>query len=253
MDKIIKSSGIMPYTRAVLSSRSRIFSRNYRDTAGALEQVGAIQTFDVNSSRNIEPLRGIGLGDHIIEMVPGQTEPIELSITRFALSMANIFQEFGYPSGADGLVRALKHHRYPIDIKQEVLVSKLADKATITDFTTTTSQSVNDVPRATGGTAASAQDVGTNFEGFKFHDGLNDGTYGFIAVVTWYEGCWFSSYSTSHSVDQAAITEQATLMVTDVSGYKNGDIVLPFTPKAMVNASSKIWFNPPTTAPPTTT
>lgn len=242
MQDLIKSSGIMPYTRAVLSARTRIFAVNYRDPAGGFEQVGAIQTFDVNNTRNLEPLRGIGLGDHIIEMVPGQSEPIELSVTRFALSMANLFQEFGYPSGADGLVRALKHHRYPIDIKQEQLVSKLADQAELSSIDVNGGSNIDGSRLVgTGGSNPTLEGSG-NYQGFARHDKLDNGDFGFFAVVTWFEGCWFSNHSYSQSVDTATVSEQASLMVTDVSGFDDGKIVLPFTPAAMERAASKIWY-----------
>lgn len=209
----ILSQGAMPHTRAALSSRSRVFGLAKQDSP---ELIGAISSFGMSSSRTLEPLRGIGLGDHIIEIVPGQSEPISLSVTHFALSMEGIMQAFGYKSGVDGLVRALKHHRFPIDIKHELLMSTLANPA---------------IPSSVGVKQA------TRTAGFAV--GYEDDLTQFKVLITWFEGCWFQDYSITYPVDTAAITEESTLLVTDVTADPNGAPILPLADSNF--HISKIW------------
>lgn len=212
---MILSQGIMPHTRAVLSSRSRVFgpvpadNSNGQNVKDTFELVGAISSFGISSSRNLEVIRGIGLGDNIIEMVPGQSEPLELQITKFALSLSNTFQEFGYRGGVDGLVRALKHHRYPIDIKHELLISAKVQKSLV------------DSKASRGGLSTKPPTAIGILN--RTEDDLSD----FKVLVTWFEGCWFESFNVTYPVDSAAISEESTLKVTDVTGDPNGTIVLP--------------------------
>jgi hypothetical protein len=239
----ILSQGAMPHTRAALSSRSRVFGVNPRNTETELELIGAISNFAISSSRNIEPIRGIGVGDHIVEMVPGQSDPVELQVTRFALCMSNIFQEFGYFGGTDGLVRALKHHRYPVDIKHELLISKLASGKAMTSLGLDNAPVVKTDPKQPGTQGkVHPQATAEPWKGYDRADNLEDSNFGFTALITWYEGCWFSSYNVAYPVDTAAITEDATLIVTDVSGFANGEVVIPFVPSGVKQNASRIWF-----------
>jgi hypothetical protein len=238
----IFSEGAMPHSRAVLSSRVRIFgvgSRNATSSGlkgtgpkGFHELVGAISSFGVSSSRNLEAVRGIGLGDHIIEMVPGQSEPLSLSITRAALAVANMFQEFGYQGGVDGLVRALKHHRYPVDIKQELLISNMADN--IGSYSASDGVVIDPTP---------GKKPSEDFKsiGYKYSDKLTGlgNKNGFKALVTWYEGCWFEDFNVTYGVDAAVISEEGTIKVTDVSGFDSGELVIPV---AVSENASQIWY-----------
>ncbi len=240
-DANIFSEGAMPHSRAVLSSRVRIFGIGARKNAstqlgtgkaGTHELVGAISSFGVSSSRNLEAVRGIGLGDHIIEMVPGQSEPLSLSITRAALAVANMFQEFGYQGGIDGVVRALKHHRYPVDIKQELLISNMADN--VGKYTPMAGIVVDPSPGPL--TAEDYKGVGYKNADKLSGLGTNDG---FKALVTWYEGCWFEDFNVTYGVDAAVISEEGTLKVTDVSGFDSGQLVIPVS---VPQNASRIWF-----------
>lgn len=213
----ILNQGAMPHTRAALSSRSRVFGFL---AANKPELVGAISSFGISSSRNLEPIRGIGLGDHIIEIVPGQSEPLSISITHFALSMEGVMQAFGYKGGVDGVVRALKHHRYPIDIKHELLVSNMPE---LGGAKATGQGSLNPPTKVAGATSKNSDDLSQ-----------------FLALVTWYEGCWFQDYSITYPVDTAAISEEVTLLVTDVTGDPNGSILLPSGSDSQW-AKSRIW------------
>lgn len=233
-------SGAMPHSRHVLSSRVRILGigfdpGNQANNREDYQVVGAISSFGVSQSRTLEPVRGIGMGDQIIEMVPGQSEPISLSISRAALAMSNLFQEFGYAGGVDGIVRALKHHRYPVDIKQETLISYIADKDKLAQYTDV-DLVLDDLKSATGKTTTQKD----SFQAWENEEDLNDfNNGGFKAVITWYLGCWFEDFNVTYGVDNAVISEESTIKVTDVSALDSRTVYVPY-PRS--GNSSVIWF-----------
>jgi len=180
-DSYIFREGTTPNTRASISSKVKIFS--YAPDSNNFIQVGVIGTFSPSSSRGVEAVRGVGFGDQIAELVPQVEEPIELSVSRTALYLSNVFQAFGYRGGIDGLVRSLKHHRWPFDVKQETIFSELAYAEQLT---------------ATGpGTVAAS-----------------DGTR--RALLTFYEACWMSSWGTSYEAESTIINEDVTIVVSDI-------------------------------------
>lgn len=188
-DSYLYRQGASAQTKTVVSSRFKIFS--HAVGVGKFVKMGVTSSFNISESRTVEAIRGLGYGDQIAELVPGVTQPMSITVTRTALYLANIMQMFGYKAGVSGLVRSLKHHKWPFDIKTEIVFSELASEAK------DTSQAlVADVPS----------------EG-----GLNNlGNAGLYAVVTVYEGCWMESYTSNFQVEQAAVTEDATISVSDV-------------------------------------
>lgn len=173
--------GTSPQTRSVVSTKNRIFA----PTAGQnqLIQVGVMASFSLNESRNVEPVRGIGYGDQVAELVPGVTEPMGISVTRTALYLANVYQVFGYNAGTSGLVRSLKHHKFPFDIKHEIILSDIAENRT--------APNVKSVPYPGNQTVR--------------------------ALITFFEGCWMTSYSTDYTADTAMVQENVEITVTDVT------------------------------------
>lgn len=232
-NSLTRTEGPMPHTRAIVSSRSRVFAINPTDTKGGNispdQLVGTISSFGITSTKNVEAIRGIGLGDHIVEMVPGQSEPVELQVTKFLMGLENIHQAFGYTGGVDGIVRALKHHRYPVDIKHEILVSTVAESTVANNSTLSNPTVINNGP-STGG------DI-SNYKAFANRDSLQL----FKAIVTWYEGCWFTSFSVTYGSDASAITEDASIVVTDVSGHPQGTILIPNNDYITSGIPSRIW------------
>lgn len=189
--------GTSPQTRSVVSTKNRIFA----PAAGQnqLVQVGVMANFNLNESRNVEQVRGIGFGDQIAELVPGVTEAMTISVTRTALYLANVFQVFGYNAGVSGLVRSLKHHKFPFDIKHEIIFSDIAENA-----------------QAPGGAS-----------GFV---SLNDSKLGgsVRALITFFEGCWMTSYGTEFSADTAMVQENVDIIVTDVTdGFSTYNEFIP--------------------------
>lgn len=159
---------------------------------GKFSKIGVTSSFQISESKNVEAVRGLGYGDQIAELVPGVTQPMSLTVDRTALYLQNLMQQFGYKAGVAGAVRSLKHHRWPFDIKTEIVFSQIASTL--------------------NGRAQATPALLTNNEG-----GLNNtGNPGLYAVATVYEGCWMESYSTGYQVEQAAVTENCTIIVHDV-------------------------------------
>jgi len=232
----LTSVGPMPHSRAVLSSRVRIFGAgnikgpNDYDSAKP-ELIGSITSFGVTQNRSLEPVRGIGLGDHIIEMVPGMSDPVELQVSKAALATANLFQEFGYAGGVDGFVRALKHHRYPVDIKQEILISKLAEPSTRSGRSGVSTTKPTNIGSPSVPSGANYWLNAEDLEGVATSPG-------FSVLITWYLGCWFENFSVTYGVDNAVISEEGSIKVTEITGHDNKLAIIPF---ATNNAQSKIW------------
>lgn len=209
-DSYLYRQGASAQTKTVVSTRFKVYS--HAVGVGKFARMGVTSSFQVSESKSVDAIRGLGYGDQIAELVPGVTQPMSLTIDRYALYLANLMQMLGYKAGVSGLVRSLKHHKWPFDIKTEIVFSELASEA-------------KDLGQATK----------ANVPG---EGGLNNlGNPGLYAVVTVYEGCWMESYSTGYQVDQAAVTENATVVVSDVfdvagsvygefidSGLNKGDV-----------------------------
>lgn len=191
-DSYIYRVGSSPNTRVAISQKNRVFSRPYTVAQPSDKQVGVLSTFDYNESRAIDPVRGVGFGDKIQELVPNVTEPMAITLNRTLLYTAGIMQEVGYRGGVDGLVRSLRQHRWPFDLRSELVFSELVtarDQAAILVKTPAT----------------------------------DDPNY---ALVTYFEACWLNSISASFPSDSAIVMEDASATCTDVtdgsSFYGNG-------------------------------
>ncbi len=183
----IYKMGTAPNTRAAVSQKNKIYS--YTVGGKGFKQLGAISEFGFDESRAVDPIRGVGFGDMIAELVPGVTEPMSLTLNKTLLYTANIFQQVGYKGGIDGLVRSLRHHRWPVDSKQELVFSEIAG---------------NLDPH---GLAVKAQSQPTDATGILTE---------IKALFTFYEGCWFTAYNASFTSDAAMVSESSTVTVTDV-------------------------------------
>lgn len=181
--------GTAPNTRAAVSQKNKVYGYAY-GTSGGFQQIGVVSEFGHDESRSIEPIRGVGYGDQVAELVPGVTEPMTLTLNKTLLYTVNLFQILGYKGGVNGLVRSLKHHRWPFDLGQELVFSEIV-------FDT-------DKDGITGGTiSATVQgegDVGKEAR----------------ALRTIFEGCWLNSYSASYTSDAAIVAENGSVTVTDI-------------------------------------
>ena len=182
--------GTAPNTRAAVSQKNKVYG--YMFGKKKFQQIGAVSEFGHDESRAIDPVRGVGFGDQIAELVPGVTEPMTLTLNKTLLYAVNLFQTVGYKGGVEGLVRSLKHHRWPFDIRQELVFSELA----------------------------SSEDLGGATQPAAPNASVQPGAGGFLtpvrALLTFYEGCWFNSYSASYTSDASLVAENGSVTVTDV-------------------------------------
>jgi len=196
-DTYVHRHGVTPETMSVISTKNKLYAVPADSGATEAFQIGVIATFDPSETRGIETVRGIGFGDHVAELVPGLTEPMTITVTRTAQYLSMIFQVFGYKGGIDGLVRSLRHHKWPFDVRQEQVISSIEQ---------VTSSTSNRSGSRYGGIVRSSDEFD--------EDSLNGEPLD--AIVTLYEGCWMSDYSVSYSSDTALVQENVTLNVTDV-------------------------------------
>lgn len=181
--------GTTPNTRAAVSQKSKIFG--YTVGGSGFVQLGAVSEFSFDESRAIDPVRGVGYGDIIAELVPGVTEPMTLTLNKTLLYTQNMFQLVGYKGGIDGIVRSLRHHRWPFDIRQELVFSEIA--------------------------SVEAEASTYAVDSTSIAEGLTNAyTTNIKALLTYFEGCWFNSYNASFTSDAAIVSESSSATVTDV-------------------------------------
>lgn len=243
--------GLSPNTLSVLSAKNRVFAVSSKGSAltdknnGIKSQVGVMSQFDPSENRSVETVRGIGFGDKIAELVPGATEAMSISVNRTAQYLENTFQAFGFKGGVDGMVRSLRHHRWPFDIRQEVVMSQyVAEQAFGVESAGTSSAAPSYASGTWAGDATAAPGEGSTgiinngsdekaFLGYATGVSYTDGSGGVsgkyddtdpdkffiddtLAVITVYEACWFTDFSVSYSADSALVQENCTLQVSDV-------------------------------------
>jgi len=182
-DTYIYRKGSSPNTRVAISQKNRVFSTPFTTQTPSLKQVGVLSTFDYSENRAVDPVRGVGFGDKIQELVPGVTEPMSLTLNRTLLYTAGIAQEVGYRAGVDGLVRSLRQHKWPFDLRSELVFSELV-------------QALD----------ASAMVLNQTL-----------GVDGQLALITYFEACWLQSVSISFPSDSAIVAEDASASCTDVT------------------------------------
>ena len=206
----IYNFGTSPNTRAAMSQKVRILAPSFGASDGdPLRQMGVVSEFSPTSSRGVEPIRGIGFGDKVAELVPGVTEPTTASFTRALLYLSNLWQATGYAGGVDGPARSLAHHRWPFDVEQQMVFSTLVDR----DL---------GVPNA-GGTNGerTAQVLFNNLDNQPSSPDGFPADPGHSALITYYETCWFTDWSLSFSADAGIITESGSISVTDTHDSKS--------------------------------
>jgi hypothetical protein len=228
----LQRQGTTGQTAAVISSRFKIFG----PVVGVSKytKLGVTSSFGINESKSVEPIRGLGYGDTVAELVPGVTQPMTLDIKRTALYLSGIQQMLGYKAGISGAVRSLRHHKWPFDIMTELVFSELANTYT----QGTNDPALNDVEKVLASPI--------NNEG-----GLNNyGNPGLYAISTVYEGCWMENYSTSYEVNDAMVTENCSVIVTDIfdnSGSYYGDFIDSGNSPSDVTGTSGIFGTSATT------
>lgn len=182
---MIYQQGAAPNTRVAISQKNRIYG--VKASGAAPSQIGVLSTFGYDESRALDPVRGVGYGDRIAELVPGATNPMSIKLNRTMLYTAGIVQEIGYKGGVDGLVRSLRHHKWPFDLQSELVFSELAAANLL---------GKDKIPGATGYSNTQA-------------------------IVTRFIACWLENYSVDFSSDNAIVMEDASGQATDVTDGTN--------------------------------
>lgn len=212
----IYDMGTSPNTRVAVSQKSRVLTPHYGSTQ-AMHQMGMLGTFSANQSKTIENYRGIGFGDVIGELVPNVTEPTTLSFERALLYLSNLWQALGYASGVDGPVRSLAHHRWPFDVEHQLVFSTMVDQ----DLGVANIGKSGTSGSFDGGVKAISYPQVTNdsARGDYVSEGAPGANRGHSALITIYEACWLSSWSTSYGKDTAVVVESGEATVSDVHDF----------------------------------
>jgi len=202
--------GTSPNTRTAVSQKVRILTPHMGNTT-TMAQMGVLSQFNPSQNRTVEPVRGIGFGDQVAELVPSVTEPTTGNFERALLYLCNLWQATGYASGIDGPVRSLSHHKWPFDIEQQVVFSTLSDV---------------DLGAANVGFSGSDFQAGAKAVsyGAVTQDGNknpDDAERGHTAIITVYEACWFTSWSTTFAKDSGLIMESGDVIVSDVHDFSS--------------------------------
>ena len=216
--------GTSPNTRTAVSQKVRLLTPHYGNNQ-AMHQTGVVSQFNPSQSKSVEPVRGIGFGDQIAELVPSVTEPTTGNFERALLYLCNLWQAVGYASGVDGPVRSLAHHKWPFDIEQQLVFSSLADHdlgAANTGHQGGTGSFDGGVrqiqyPKITPDFGAQGNPAtGTPSGGAGTAPGE---ARGHSAIITIYEACWFTSWSTTFAKDSGLIMESGDVIVSDVHDF----------------------------------
>ena len=211
-----------PNTRSVLSQKCRVLTPAYGSADGLLYQIGVVSSFSAGSSaRGADPIRGIGFGDQIAELVPGITGEHSLSFDRALLYLSNAHQAFGYAGGIDGPVRTLQQHRWPFDVEQQIVFSSLADTETEgkdakglvdIDFS---AQNATTSDAYSGAQADPNAQPDPDAEVPRNDYALSQQKH--KALITYFEGCWMTDIGFGDiSADGGVITQSVSATATDV-------------------------------------
>jgi len=217
--------GTSPNTRTAVSQKVRLLTPHYGSNQ-AMHQMGVVSSFNPSQSRTVEPVRGIGFGDQVAELVPSVTEPTTGSFERALLYLCNLWQATGYSSGVDGPVRSLAHHRWPFDIEQQLVFSTLADidmgkpNEGHQGGTGSFDGGVKQVtyPNVTPDFGPSGNPATGNSSGGNVGKAPGSAR-GHSAIITIYEACWFTSWSATFAKDSGMIMETGDVTVTDVHDF----------------------------------
>ena len=201
--------GTSPNTRAVVSQRVRVLTPAYGGTG--LLQMGVLSSFGINDGRGVEAISGIGFGDQVAELVPGMSDPMTASIERALLYLSNMWQATGYAAGVSGPVRALKHHRWPFDIEQQIVFSRIADAELSGDGT----GSETGFSASTGSYGSLAYQ-GALGGGGEYGSG---GSLSHNILISYYEACWWTSWSATFAKDSVVVMESGDVTITDVHDF----------------------------------
>jgi hypothetical protein len=177
----IYQNGATPNTSLLNSQKVKIFTAHPGGNDPTANQVGLLQSWAPAQSRPTEPVRGIGHGDRVAEQSVGVTE-LTGTLSIAVMYLVNMMQVLGYNAGASGIVRSLKHHRWPFDIKEQIVIP---------DF------------------------IASNLtyqQGVVSSAGVSNNNI----IQTYYEGCWMQEYNITFEIGASTIMQDCTVNITDV-------------------------------------
>lgn len=202
--------GTSPQTRTVVSQKVRVLTPAYGENS-SLHQMGVLASFEPTESKSVEEIRGIGFGDQVAELVPGVTTAMTASFERAMLYLSTLWQATGYAAGTSGPVRSLRHHRWPFDIEQQLVFSNLADY----DLT----RSPEEGFVGEGFQAGVRQVIYPEVTQPPAGSGPETSYQGHTAMITMYEACWFTDWSTSFSADAGQVMESGSVIISDTHDF----------------------------------
>jgi len=173
--------GSTPNTSLLNSQKVKIFAAHPGGADPTANQIGLLQSWNPSQSRPTEFVRGIGHGDRVAEQSVGVTD-LTGSLSIAVMYLVNIMQVLGYNAGASGAIRSLKHHRWPFDIKEQIVVPDFIKK----DL---------------------SYQQGTNKTA-----GVSNGNL----IQTYYEGCWMQDYNITFEIGGSTIMQDCSVNITDV-------------------------------------
>jgi len=177
----IYQHGATPNTTLLNSQKVKVFTSHPGGADPAAHQIGLLQSWAPSQSRPSEFVRGIGHGDRVAEQSVGVTD-LTGSLSIAVMYLVNIMQVLGYNAGSSGIIRSLKHHRWPFDIKEQIIIPDFIQS----DLT---------------------YQQGTNKTG-----GVSSGNI----IQTYYEGCWMQDYNISFEIGSSTIMQDCSVNITDV-------------------------------------
>jgi len=177
----IYQTGTSPNTSLLNSQKVKVFAAHPGGAGPTQHQIGLLQTWNPTQSRPTEFVRGIGYGDRIAEQSVGVTD-LTGSLSVAVMYLVNIMQVLGYNAGSSGIIRSLKHHRWPFDLKEQIVIPELVTR---------------DMKAQQGNSGT---------------EGVSPGN----VIQTYYEGCWMQDYAISFEIGTSTIVQDASVNITDV-------------------------------------
>ena len=240
-----KWKGRVPATRSIVSHKVRILGfpvhTNYNACSTVVgddlnpeeyyEFIGAISNFNPSFSRPADPVRGIGTGDVILELIPGFTDVINISVSTILFYLANFLSLFGIKSGIWGRVRSLAYHQFPFDVKEEIVMRHASNNWYVIQPFKDAAGGVKcgenptwvsgDSGMSVCGEAGYSEGVSAPLNDLNFRLPYDENTYNDVkisqALITAFETVWITEYSYSVASDTAQITSDGSLVALDAT------------------------------------
>ena len=184
VNSYLYQQGASPNTNLLNSQKVKVFSAGPGGKSPVASQIGLLQSWAPSQSRPTEFVRGIGFGDRVAEQSVGVTD-LTGSMSIAVMYLVNIMQVFGYNAGSSGFIRSLKHHRWPFDIHEQIVLPNHEN-----------------LPVSAGLS--------------HFGNGKNEGITSSGLIQTYYAGCWMQDYNITFEIGGSTVTQDASVNITDI-------------------------------------